>query len=77
MILVQTVPFDLYHLSSFAIKFVVLVDLMVKRIRENCMLNAGLDISSGEVKHATARAQVKFYVLVAYILHLTDSCPFS
>ncbi len=24
------------------------------------MLNAGLDISSGEVKHATARAQVKF-----------------
>jgi hypothetical protein len=42
------------------LNFVVLVDLMVKRIRENCMLNAGLDISSGEVKHATARAKVKF-----------------
>jgi hypothetical protein len=24
------------------------------------MLNSGLDISTGEVKHATARAQVKF-----------------
>jgi hypothetical protein len=33
--------------------------LKVKKER-NCMLNAGLDISSGEVKHATARAQVKF-----------------
>jgi hypothetical protein len=40
--------------------------LKVKKKRETCMLNAGLDISSGEVKHATARAQVNFNPLYTY-----------
>ncbi len=70
MILVQTVP-----LTSFLVPLLLRVvdsgrfeeGLKVKIKRESCMLNAGVDISSGEVKHATARAEVKFNRWHSYI----------
>jgi|688.fasta_scaffold1185319_1 hypothetical protein len=68
LILVQTLAFS--TLVPLLLRFVdsgrFEEGLKVKIKRESCMLNEGLDISSGEVKHATARAQVKFNRLHTY-----------